>query len=103
MYIYLVIVYNNYESIVLSTHFSACVLLTYLNDCFVKLAEKFECKQENKTVMLLNMQSLFLANISLIHTLMHFNYLIIQKLNEKVAFLFISNEFGFVIRINRFQ
>lgn len=49
------------------------------------------------------MQSLFLANISLIHTLMHFNYLIIQKLNEKVAFLFISNEFGFVIRINRFQ
>lgn len=49
------------------------------------------------------MQSLFLANMSLIHTLMHFNYLSIQKLNEKVAFLFISNEFGFVIRTNRFQ
>lgn len=64
---------------------------------------KFKCKQENKTVILLNMQSLFLANMSLIHTLMHFNYLIIQKLNEKVAFLFISNEFGFVIRTNRFQ
>lgn len=35
------------------------------------------------------MQSLFVANISLIHTLMHFNYSIIQKLNEKIAFLFI--------------
>lgn len=49
------------------------------------------------------MQSLFVANISLIHTLMHLNYLSIQKLNEKVAFLFISNEFGFVIRTNMFQ
>lgn len=42
--------YNNYESIVLSTHFSACLLLTYSNDCFVKLDEKLTSLKANKKI-----------------------------------------------------